>query len=153
MKTKLVEYNKIFLDLSWKWLNDKEIRKLTDTPQITRNDQLKWFNSLNEKEDYLIWGIEYDGIAIGACGLKNLTNTNAEYWGYIGEKDFWGKKIGSDIMTLIEMKANKLNLSLLWLKVIPDNTRAINLYRKFGFQEISLNEKIIIMEKHYDKIS
>ena len=52
---RLVDFSKVFFDNSWNWLNDPEIKKMTATPDFTKEDQLKWFNSLPSKQDYLIW--------------------------------------------------------------------------------------------------
>lgn len=72
MNIKLVNYSKIFLELSWDWLSDPEIRVLTNTPIFTKNEQRKWFDSLKNRKDYIIWGIQVDNTPIGACGLKIL---------------------------------------------------------------------------------
>jgi len=101
----LVNYSKLFLDLSWKWLNDAEIKKLTDTPDFTKSEQENWYNSLQYKNDYLIFGILYDNEPIGVCGLKNVSKDDCEYWGYIGEKKHWGKGLGKQILSQMEKKA------------------------------------------------
>ena len=92
-KIKFVEYNEIFLEKSWEWLNNKEIKYLTCTPDFTKEQQKKWFLSLKDKKDYFIKGVLYNDTPIGVVGLKNITNTNGEYWGYIGEKEYWNKGI------------------------------------------------------------
>ena len=38
-----VEYTEEFLDLSWEWLNDPEIKLLTMTPDFSREDQRAFF--------------------------------------------------------------------------------------------------------------
>ena len=73
---KLITYNKDFLPLSWNWLNDPEIKSLTMTPEFSKEDQLNFFNSIKERKNYKIFGIEFDNIKIGACGLKNIENNN-----------------------------------------------------------------------------
>jgi len=147
MSTRLVQYDKVFLDLSWKWLNDEEIRKLTETPKITREEQFNWFNNLSKENNYLIWGIEYDSTPVGACGLKNITKLDAEYWGYIGEKTYWGKGIGTEVLELMQLKAKELKLNSIWLKVTENNERAINLYKKMGFKSFKQDKHLIIMIK------
>jgi len=144
MKIELVTYSEIFLELSWLWLNDNEIKQLINTSSFTRNEQRKWFETLKDREDYKIWGIDIDHIHVGVCGLKNITKYDCEYWGYIGEKEFWGKGIGSFIMkSLIEYSKNQ-ELESIWLTVIESNIRAIGLYTKYGFKIEAKDENNLI---------
>lgn len=147
MKVKLVNFNRTFLELSWIWLNDDELKYLTQTPVFTRDDQLLWFKKLPANQNYKIWGIKAENIPIGACGIKNIKGPAGEYWGYIGLKNFRGKGIGKQVMILIENKAVKLNLESLWLKVIQDNKNAIRLYEKSGYITERKNDDLIIMRK------
>ena len=133
MKIKLSEFNHDFLKLSFIWLNDPEIKELTNTPVFTKESQLSWFESLKERKDYLVWGIMSGATPVGVCGLKKITLVDCEYWGYIGEKSYWGKGIGKTIMNLMEAEARKLNLKSIWLQVIADNERAVKLYLKAGY--------------------
>ncbi len=143
-----VPYDERFLEPSWKWLNDPEIKKLTLTPDFTKEGQLKWFALLPEKTDYLIWGIFWDNAPVGAVGLKNITSSEGEYWGYIGEKSYWGRGIGRIMVDFIIRAAREKELERLYLKVADYNERAIALYRKLGFEEEKRDEEgVIIMEK------
>lgn len=138
-KTKLVDYDLSFLKLSWKWLNDPEIKQLTHTPHFTLEDQRKWFESLPGRRDYRIWGITYHEKKIGAVGLKKIANQSAEYFVQIGEKEYWGKGLGQIILDLTIAKAIQSGLLNIYLTVIKDNLRAIKSYTKAGFEKI--NEK------------
>lgn len=142
---KIEKYNETYLNKSWYWLNDSEIKKLTQTPDFTKEDQQKWFNSLKKQINYKIWGISYNDLAIGVCGLKKITQNDCEYWGYIGEKAYWGKGIGSLIIDNMIQKAIELNLSSIWLSVACFNQRAIGLYQKKGFVIEKETENAIIM--------
>jgi RimJ/RimL family protein N-acetyltransferase len=133
----LVDYTLVFLDKSWEWLNDPEIKALTMTDDFTRNDQLAFFKNLPEKKDYWIKGITENELPIGAMGLKHINSQTAEYWGYIGEKEYWGKGIGKFMLDHALKKTKELKLKKLFLKVSNNNTRARNLYLKMGFKIIS----------------
>lgn len=76
-----------YLNKSWIWLNDNEIRKLTMTPKFTQQEQIIWFNSLSDNKNYSIQGVNYNEERIGVIGLKNITKDTGEYFGYIGEKN------------------------------------------------------------------
>ncbi|WP_139902244.1 GNAT family N-acetyltransferase [Clostridium thermarum] len=146
MVIKFVDYDEQYCDLSWAWLNDEELRKLTLTPYFTRESQKGWFHSLKDRTDYQIWGIECDNKPIGAVGIKNIREgKEAEYFGYIGEKDYWFKGIGREMMEFILRKARDLGLNFLYLKVGKYNERAIKLYQKSGFQIYDDNEEILHM--------
>jgi RimJ/RimL family protein N-acetyltransferase len=144
------KYDVLYLENSWKWLNDPEIRSLTGTTYFTREQQKKWFKGIGENITYKIWGISFNGIPIGVFGVKNIDSIErkGEYWGYIGEKQYWGKGLGEIILTkLMEIASIELRLESLYLRVLIENTVAINLYRKCGFQKVSIEEGNIIMVK------
>ena len=134
MKLELVKYDLTFLRLSWNWLNDAEVKELTNTPKLDEEYQKIWFSEIENKKDYLIWGLVIGKNKIGACGLKNIVNSQCEYWGYIGEKSFWGQGVGYQILLLMEKEAIDRNIYLIWLKVLKINSRALNLYLRFGFK-------------------
>lgn len=144
---KLLRYDLIFLELSWGWLNDPQIKTLTNSSDFTREDQINWYNNLVHINNYKIWGIKYDDFPIGACGLKAISEFDAEYWGYIGEKQYWGMGFGNVILNLIEEKAEEMNLKSLWLRVSCNNLRAIRLYTKNGYIEELNENNLIIMRK------
>ena len=149
MDVKLVNFDRIFLDLSWCWTNDEEIRKLIDAPIIHKYEQEKWFDSLKYREDYLIYGIEFEGIPIGVAGLKRINDDSAYVYWYIGEKDYWGKKIGQIIAKEISFKAKEKNINTLYGEVKYFNIRSINLFFKEGYKIISFEKTtgFYIMEK------
>lgn len=137
MGLKLIDYNREILDKSWSWLNDPEIKLLIGTPIFTREGQDEWFKSLPANKNYLVKGISFSDKTIGVAGLKNidLNAGSAEYFGYIGEKEYWGKGLGGKILQeIIDLAREKLSLKLIYLNVVPANIRAIKAYDKFGFR-------------------
>lgn len=129
----LVDYSLKFIDLSWQWLNDPEIKKLTMTKDFTREEQMEFYNRLPDRSDYWIRGIQYESQPIGVMGIKNITKESGEYWGYIGDKRYWGKGFGAQMLTEAVLKSRQLLLAELYLRVAAYNTRAKSLYQKFGF--------------------
>lgn len=147
MKIVFCDFDLDFLDYSWVWLNDLEIKILTNTPDFTKESQRNWFNRLQHKSDYLILGVKIDEVPVGVCGLKNISNYDGEYWGYIGERTYWGKGIGSQMMKKIEEIAMSKGLKSVWLQVLEENDRAIRLYKSFSYKVVSSNNNLIIMRK------
>lgn len=132
---KLVPYDRDCLDKSWEWLRDPEIRALTMTPEFTREDQIRFFESLPTRQGYHVWGVVVDGAVVGAAGLKNVRGGVAEYWGYIGERCLWGHGIGKLLMLAVEAQALAQGYATLDLQVSTANPRAMALYRKMGYEE------------------
>lgn len=131
---RLVPFDRRFLDLSWQWLNDPEIKQLTLTPDFTRKDQEQFFESLPTRTDYHVWGVEIlEGLPIGAGGIKNIVGNSGEFWCYIGERDWWGAGIGGEILTLCEEKARGLGVRDILMIAAKDNFRSIQAFRKIGF--------------------
>ena len=74
----LVEYTEEFLELSWLWLSDPEIKELTMTPDFTKKEQLNFFKNIKSRSGYFIYGVSIDGVKVGACGLKNISTNEEE---------------------------------------------------------------------------
>lgn len=144
---KVLEFDISFLNKSWKWLNDEELQKLIISPRISKKQQEEWFYSLKNKKNYYIKGIEYNGEKIGVLGLKNITQNKGEYFGYIGEREYWGLGIGKAMLKYIEEYSRKIKLKKIYLKVLKNNQRAFFLYKKLGYKTIEVQESIYIMEK------
>ncbi len=148
LQLNFVFFSRDFLAKSWEWLNDAETKALTLTPDFTKEQQEAFYASLPSRTDYLIWGIALAGQPIGACGLKHVTETEAEYWGYIGEKQYWGRGLGHQMIGHCEEIARAQGLKELYLHVGVDNTRARGLYEKCGFvEEASVHDSEITMRK------
>jgi RimJ/RimL family protein N-acetyltransferase len=141
-----VKYDERYLELSWIWLNDEDIRRLTLTPLFTKEQQRTWFESLATRKDYVIWGVELEGKPIGAFGIKHMDRISGEYWGYLGEKETWGHGIGQWMVNESISYARKIGLLRLWLKVSKENIRAIHLYTKCGFRLLQNEGNVLLME-------
>ena len=149
MKIRFIEYDETFLHLSKQWLSDPEIKRLTMTPDIDDEAQQRWFEKLNQRKDYLIWGILANEKPIGAVGIKNIDQVakSGEYWGYIGEKEFIGQGIGRHMVEAMVDHGKNIGLKTLTLKVANYNQRAYVLYKKIGFEVIATEGIINIMKK------
>lgn len=136
-----VKFDIRFLEKSYEWLSDNEIRQLIDSPKISKAEQMCWFQNLPNKKDYYIKGVLVDKKPVGCVGIKHIDITRGEYWGYIGEKSYWGKGIGSLMVTQMIKDANeKFCLKELILKVLISNKRAVGLYKKIGFSIVDSDE-------------
>lgn len=144
-----VPYTRTYLDKSYAWLQDAEIRKLTDTQvEITKESQQRWYDAIQNDDTYKIWGIAYDGIPIGACGIKHIdySRSEGEYWTYIGEKTYWGGK-GHTIVSFICNETRRMKLKKLYIRVLKDNIKSYNLHIKEGFLVEQETQSLYVMIK------
>jgi RimJ/RimL family protein N-acetyltransferase/dTDP-4-dehydrorhamnose 3,5-epimerase-like enzyme len=139
------------LDLSFDWLSDPELRRLTDSPVIEKTAQLRWFEGLSARSDYKAWTVNHKGEPIGTVGLKRIEGDKAEYFGYIGVKSYWGKGIGTAMLDFAEMQARRLGLDRLELRVIDDNPRARALYIRRGFLAYQTGGGYCLMAKNISR--
>jgi RimJ/RimL family protein N-acetyltransferase len=93
---------------------------------------------------------------IGNCGFPKLDNLNraGEVGIFIGNKDYWGKGYGQEVLKLLlDFGFNILNLHNISLKVYSFNQQAIKCYKKVGFKEAGrIREAKLIAGKAYDEI-
>jgi RimJ/RimL family protein N-acetyltransferase len=145
-QVRLVPYDDRFLEASFVWLNDPEITRLVRGKPFTLAAQRDWYDGLRVRFDYRIWGIEVDGQPVGATGLKNITDAEAELFIYIGERTAWGAGVG-ETATRALLDLAPEHLSRVWLEVGDDNPRAHRLYERLGFSVCGRRDDITIMER------
>ena len=67
-------------------------------------------------------------------------------------KDFQSMKIGFELQDLLLKKAKELNFNKVWLSVLNSNERAINFYKKNGFEKIG-NHDFQIGKENFEFIA
>lgn len=143
----LTPFTEEYLDKTFVWLNDPEISSMIDSHFITREEQLRWYNGLLSRNNYYVWGLVLKGDLIGVCGIKNIQNGEGEYFGYIGNKNLWGKGIGMRMMELVEAQSSGLYLHTLNIKVLANNHRAVRLYNKMHYTVCGNESGYLFMKK------
>lgn len=147
MEVNFVEFNEIFLELSWTWLNDPELKFLTNTADLTKEKQKVWFHSLRKRQNYLIWGVTFDNIPVGAAGIKKIIDRTAYVFWYIGDKRFQGKRIGEYIAKRITEISRDLGIKTLYAETIFENFRSLNLLFKEGYKIVSVEKGLYLVRK------
>ena len=124
------------IPLYYSWRNDPEVAQYDQSGFIRPMS----FEEVEEWSQRMVEGltfIAYDGeVPLGTCAFMNLDerNRHAELAIVIGNKDYWGKGFGTEIMKqLLDWGFYGLNLNRLYLHVFSTNNRAIALYEKMGF--------------------
>ncbi|WP_298653463.1 GNAT family N-acetyltransferase [uncultured Proteiniphilum sp.] len=140
------DYSREVLEKSREWLTDPQIRELTSTANFDRESQEKWFEGLKTRKDYLIWSMWHVDKPIGAMGIKNLTEKEGEVFGYIGDKEYWGKTVGVQGLEYMVNYAKSIKLESLYAIVLKENINSYKLNRRLGFEkEKDIDEKTIRM--------
>lgn len=149
MNLKIINFDEEVLSCSFIWLKDPVIKSMTGAPDFSKESQLCWYSSLSSMSNYIIKGITADGLPIGVLGLRNIDKEKGcgEYFGYIGEKSYWGKGVGKWMMSATEKLALENCINEILLKVVIDNFRAINLYCSTGYRIYRLDGNIYEMRK------
>jgi len=133
-----------------------------------KQDLLNYFNATFSvdkiensiaKPNNVYWIAFVDRLAVGYSKLK--LNSNSEFIAledvcqlqkiYV-LKDFLSMKIGFNLQNLILEKAKEKGNSCIWLSVLKSNERAINFYRKNGFQQIG-NQNFTIGKENFKFIA
>ncbi len=140
-------FDRQYFEASSRWLSNPELQKLIMAPEAEPQGRLLWFQSLQARDDYWIWGIGLNGHPIGCFGIKHVdvARSTGEYWGYIGEPHLWGKRIGPWMLSEAATVAHSHGLDSLYLRVWVENLRAIRLYRRVGFLDSTLDGDVLTM--------
>lgn len=81
-----------------------------------------------------------DGKIVGNAHFSGMTRERVKHRGTIGisvRRSEWGQGIGSRLLrTVIDFARDTAHVEIISLEVKSDNTRAIKLYKKFGFEHI-----------------
>ncbi|MCE5206348.1 MAG: GNAT family N-acetyltransferase [Porphyromonadaceae bacterium] len=140
------EFNRDILEKSREWLNDPIIKELTSASEFDAESQERWFESLKTRNDYYIRSVWYKDKPIGVMGIKHLTDKDGETFGYLGEKEYWGKTIGVQGLQYMIDYAKSIKLESLYAIVLKENINSYKLMRRLGFEtEKDIDEKTIVM--------
>lgn len=124
---------------------------------LTVEKEEAMFESYLNKENGLNLIAEYDGQIAGNLNFSGGTKKRTAHTGEFGisvRKDFWGMGIGKALITrLIEWSKESGVIRKINLRVRSDNTRAMHLYKSFGFTEEGvITRDFLIDDVFYDSI-
>lgn len=132
------------------WRNNPEVFKYTGNTYdhtITIQEELAWISKVISNNDEYRCAIEVNGQYVGNTYITNIHNGTGEFHIFIGETNYWGKGVAKRASQLIlDYAFLKLKLKKVKLLVRPQNERALLLYNKLGFKEISRSPEFISME-------
>lgn len=124
---------------------------------LTKEDFENLINEDNNSERTLFLVVKADDKLVGftRCEGNKLSRFRhkAEF-GICIEKEYWGYGIGKVLLENVLMWADDIGIKKISLNVVETNTKAINLYKKYGFSEEGLlrNDRIHKDGKYYNTI-
>lgn len=124
---------------SYVWRNDPDVWKYTGSRPdriISVDDETKWIKKVIADDTSRRFAILSDGTYVGNIYLTDITEDEAQYHVFIGDKRYWGKGIAGEASRQIITYATKnLPIKKIYLKVRVDNMAARHVYVKLGFQD------------------
>ncbi|AJC89674.1 UDP-4-amino-4,6-dideoxy-N-acetyl-beta-L-altrosamine N-acetyltransferase [Campylobacter lari] len=144
-----IHLNQEEIKLVLKWRNNESIAKFMKTQNITLKEHLSFLSSLKTNTTKKYFLVYDDKIIIGVINFINITNNSCEF-GLYGIK----KGVGNLLMQKIKSYAfSVLKIQTLNACVFKENTKALNLYLKHGFEIIKEDNNfyfIILNNPHKD---
>lgn len=153
--TKKIDGEKIYLNiLSEKdasqeycdWLNDEVVNKYLETRQSNMESLRQYISNKFEADDCLFFGIFWkeNNKHIGNIKLEpiDFATKKATLGILIGDKNFWGKGLGTEAVNLVTNYAfNELEIDEVNLGVLSDNKPAVKMYEKCGFTTFKVDKE------------
>lgn len=153
----LMPLQKNDIELVRNWRNSTDVSQYMYTEnEISMEQQLNWFDSINKDESSKYWIIEYDDKKLGLASITGINeNLKSCYWAfYLGDSSVRGAGIGAKVeYNVINYVFNKLKLNKLRCEVFTSNEKVIKMHEKFGFRReayyrehcIKNNEKLDVV--------
>jgi RimJ/RimL family protein N-acetyltransferase len=135
--------------------DQKQINQWNKDTEVTKYREVDWLR--DQKLSSINFGI-YDQKSLKLIGdigidLINLQNKHAEIGMAIGDKNYWDKGYGTDLVkTILRFCFEELGLNKVYLDVWEENKRAIGCYLKCGFKKDGvLREHVFRDGKYHNK--
>ena len=123
------------------WINDPEVNEFLSTKSATIDGIADYVEDKNKSSSALLLGVFLeDGRHVGNVKLEPIDEVRkiATFGIMIGDKSVWGKGIGTEATkTIVNYAFNDLDMNIVRLGVMRNNTPAIRIYERLGFKETS----------------
>ncbi|CAH2213555.1 GNAT family N-acetyltransferase [Tepidibacter aestuarii] len=102
-------------------------------------EKLIYEDSIDEKSIFLVAEVEGEIVGFTRCqGTKLSRFRHKAEFGICISKKYWGYGIGKVLLENILIWANNVGIEKISLTVVQTNTKAIKLYKRYGFAEEGL---------------
>ncbi|HDK7137646.1 TPA: GNAT family N-acetyltransferase [Clostridium botulinum] len=118
-------------------------------------EKLIYEDSIGKKTIFLVAEVEGKIIGFSRCqGSKLSRFRHKAEFGICISKEYWGYGIGRVLLENILIWADAVGIEKISLTVVQTNTRAIQLYRKYGFVEegLLIKDRIHKDGNHYNTV-
>ena len=136
MKVKFIKLTVKHLEMVRNWRNSPEVSKYMCTDQyISEEDQVYWFNQIEEDSSKAYWVIIMDGKPVGVVNIYNIDNLNKRcYWAYyLADLSVRGKGLGRLIeLNILSYVFEKLEFNKLYCEVLDFNDIVVKIHQKYG---------------------
>ena len=118
------------------WRNSEHIRKwMLNSSEITLSSHFSFVDSLKNSKNKLYFLVQKNDVYLGVVDFTNITSSSCSIGVY---KNPNIPAIGDTLIKIIyEYAFTTLSLDTIQAEVFAENHKAINLYRKHNFTEIS----------------
>jgi ribosomal-protein-alanine N-acetyltransferase len=139
------------------WLNDEDVYRYMETRGNYSLEILKTFLRECELSKKLFWAIhlKLNNLHIGNIKIDpvNLKHGTAEYSIMMGRKEEWGNGYAWESSErIIKYCFDEVKLRKITLGVIAENSAAIKLYKKLGFNTEGIYKKHVIYDGKYHDV-
>jgi RimJ/RimL family protein N-acetyltransferase len=148
-----VPFDEVYFDRSKEWLADTELVWLIRAdPVADQRERQDWFEGLDQRADYAVWGIEYSGQPVGVMGIKQIgLDDGAEYFMYIGERQFWRKGIGRWALREIQSEVRSRGLTWVYGRIAHHNERSMRAHLALGMRPLMDEEEVAVVAIRVDE--
>ncbi len=131
-----------------RWLSDPLVNHFLATKSATVLELKQYITTKNKRDDCVLLGIFLNESArmIGTVKLEYIDTAarTADIAIMLGDRTQAGKGLGGEAMQiLIEFAFSVLNLSVMTLGVVAQNTPAVRAYQKLGFAETGISLGVV----------
>ncbi len=137
------------------WDTDPKIQAYMPEPvntAQTHQEHLEYLSECEKDVNGYYWSIEtQDGITIGTVSLTeiNFHHKTAEIGIVIGNQDYWGKGVATEIISeLIAYSFKNLDIAYIQAEVEAENIPMQKVLEKVGFKKDGIFEKARIKNGH-----
>ncbi len=141
------------LEMVRNWRNSSAVSQFMYTNiQISAEDQVKWFNRIEQDPTCKYWIITAEDVPVGLVSFMgiDLVNRKCTWAFYIGAEEYLGSGIGARVEFMsLEYAFFELNLNKVACEVLTSNERVIQLHKKFGFQQEAFFKQHICKDRNF----
>ena len=124
------------LEKLMEWRMSPEVTRYMFTdPQLTIQEQIYWFRSIQDKNDQKRWIVDVDGVPAGTIYLENIDwDKKRTSWGYfIGERKLRSMHLAISLeLSLYDYVFTKTDINEVYCDIISFNSGVIKLHKLCG---------------------